>query len=428
MFSFLKNGDINHTIRTTITNLPGLFTSDGDKIKYAALNYSTAMRHNLHDGVPIFTHIRQLEAEIEHRDIQRIVSGRLPSAADAHQYTTTTPTLHFTDNDIRRDNATLALIMAKELAFLNRTIQMISLIARRYQEEQEDAECGSGATTTAYPGDGDLEEGGVSGGSSSSDDSDDDAYFEDDNVPSSVGPLQRSSSSPTCGYGHRAQRRPAENQLVATFLIASGNLYCRFNNLCRLIESSTITVNAMTTQDRPHSEANREKQRLAERFVISDIFMNFEKYDAEHRNPVVWAFLELRDISVTCWKILSMFAFSNLIRLTEGTDFATIYRPEDAIFTQGRDYNLTIPREQQAAVAEWRFDHNTSADAADAADADVPATPMAAQDDEVPSSAGGDGGDGGCGGYTFAELTKLAAKCDAELAAAACEEDDTLYD
>ena len=409
MFSFLNKGDINNTIRA-ITNLPGLFTSDGDKIKYAALNYATVMRHNLHDGVPIFTHIRKLEAEIEHVDINSIMSGCLPSAAA--QYASTKPTSPFTDNDIRRDNATLALIMAKELAFLNRTIQMISLIARRYQEEQEDAECGSGATTTAYPGD--LEEGGVSGGSSSSDDSDDDAYFEDDNVPSSVGQLQRSSSSsPRCGYGHRAQRRPAENQLVATFLVASGNLYCRFNNLCRLIESSTITVNAMTTQDRPHSEANREKQRLAERLVISDIFMNFEKYDAEHRNPVVWAFLELRDISVTCWKILSMFAFSNLFRLTEGTDFATMYRPEDAIFTQGRDYNLTIPRYEQEAAA-----------------ADAPATPMAAQDDEVPSSAG-DAAGGSCGGgYTFAELTELVATRDAELAAiaSACEEDDTLYE
>ena len=169
----------------------------------------------------------------------------------------------------------------------------------------------------------------------------------------------------------------------------------------------------MTTQDRPHSEANREKQRLAERLVISDIFMNFEKYDAEHRNPVVWAFLELRDISVTCWKILSMFAFSNLFLLTEGTDFATMYRPEDAIFTQGRDYNLTIPLYEQEAAA-----------------ADAPATPMAAQDDEVPSSAG-DAAGGSCGGgYTFAELTELVATRDAELAAiaSACEEDDTLYE
>ena len=45
-----------------------------------------------------------------------------------------------------------------------------------------------------------------------------------------------------------------------------------------------------------------------------------------------------------------MLAFCNLIRLTEGTDFATIYSPEDAIFSQGRDYSL--PR-QEAAVVNW---------------------------------------------------------------------------
>jgi hypothetical protein len=31
---------------------------------------------------------------------------------------------------------------------------------------------------------------------------------------------------------------------------------------------------------------------------------------------------------------MSMLAFSNLFRLTEGTEFATMYRPEDAIFAQ----------------------------------------------------------------------------------------------
>jgi hypothetical protein len=45
-----------------------------------------------------------------------------------------------------------------------------------------------------------------------------------------------------------------------------------------------------------------------------------------------------------------MYAFSNLFRLTEGTDFAIYYKPEDAIFTQGRDYCL--PR-QEAAVVRW---------------------------------------------------------------------------
>jgi hypothetical protein len=304
------------------------------------------MRRNLHDGAPIFRNIRQLEAEIERRDINSIVSGRLPSVAA--EYAKTIPRAAaaasaFTDNDIHCDNATLALIMAKELAFLNRTIQMISLIARRYQEEQEDLEWGNSE-------DGDIEQGRIGEEEMEEDSA---AYFDDDSVPS-VCPLERSSSSPRSTYNNE-HRRP-ENQLVATFLVASGRLYIKFENLCRLLQTSILVVNAMTTQDKPHSEENREKQLMAERLVISDIYLNFEKFDAEHRDPVVWAFLELRDISVTCWRLMSMFAFSNLFRLTEGTDYA-IYKPEDAIFTEGRDYTLTTPRHEQNAVAEWRFSH-----------------------------------------------------------------------
>ena len=82
MFSFLRTGDINNSIRG-LTNLPGLFTSDGDKIKYALLNHSTAMRKNLVDGAPILQGIRQSEAELERRDIASITSGRLPSVAAA---------------------------------------------------------------------------------------------------------------------------------------------------------------------------------------------------------------------------------------------------------------------------------------------------------------------------------------------------------
>lgn len=336
MFSFLNNGDIHNTIRA-ITNFPGLFTSDGDKIKYSALNYATAMRHNLQDGAPIFRNIRQLEAEIERRDINSIISGRLPSAAAQYAAAKTLPTSSSSsitnnpiDLNLRRDNATLALIMAKELAFLNRTIQTISLIARRYQEEQEDLELGK------IYSEGDLEEGGISGGSSSGGEETPDSEHFDEDDNDEVFPLQRSSSSPTIASPENERRRRPENQLVATFLVASGRLYNKFENLCRLIETSILSVNAMTTQDTPHSEANREKQLLAERLVISDIYLNFEKCNAEHRDPIVWAFLELRDISVQSWRIMSMLAFSNLFRLTEGTEFSTMYRPEDAIFAQCR--------------------------------------------------------------------------------------------
>ena len=107
-------------------------------------------------------------------------------------------------------------------------------------------------------------------------------------------------------------------------------------------------MNGMTSMDHPHNPVNLEKQLTAQSLVIANIFLHFEAFDAEHRDPVVMVFLELRDISVSAWQIMSMFAFSNLFRLTQGTEFAIQYQPEDAIFSQGRDYCL--PR-QSVAVA-----------------------------------------------------------------------------
>ena len=341
MFSFLRTGDIHNSIRG-LTKLPGLFTADGDKIKYALLNHSMAMRKNLGDGAPIFTNIRQLEAELERCDINSITSGRLPSmAANAVAAAASMRLSPFTDNDLRIDNAALAFIMAKELAFLNRTIQMISLIASRYQEEQEDLAWGNSDIQT---GDelGDFDD--VSPQAAE----DLEQGYDADDVPSA---LQRSHSHPTNEYSDGgSDRSGTQNQLAATFLIASGRLLQRFNGLCELTGSSTVLVNGMTTMDRPHNEANREKQLHAQGLVISDIFLHFCKFDAIHRDPVVMVFLELRDISVSAWRVMSMFAFSNLFRLTQGTDFAMQYQPEDAIFSQGRDYSLSRQQEDKGAT------------------------------------------------------------------------------
>ena len=337
MFSFLKNGDIHNTIRT-LTGFTGLSSADGDKIKYSLLNHATAMRTNVMEGLPVFTNIRQLEAEIETRDINSITSGRLPSAAAsiaAGRATLST----FTPNDIHRDNAALALIMAKELAFLNRTIQMISLIASRYQEEQEDANWGRNAYDDGIQAGDQI--GSGSSSSSSSRDNDNDSYDEEAMTPR-CGLLRRSESHDSQNDAHTSDK----NQLVITFLVGSGQLQQKFNNLCQLAGSNIGLVNAMTTMDRPRSEANFEKQLRAENLVLSDIYLEFEKYDAEHRDPVVWVFLELRDISVSAWRMMSMLAYCNLFRLTEGTDFT--YSPEDAIFSQGRDY--CMPRQEAATM------------------------------------------------------------------------------
>jgi len=282
------------------------------------------------EGLPVFTNIRQLEAEIETRDINSITSGRLPSVAASIAAASVSSA--FTPNDIHRDNAALALIMAKELAFLNRTIQMISLIASRYQQEQEDASWGSS----------DIQAGDELGESISDDDNDNDNGYDEEAMTPRCG-LRRSESHDSQNDAHTSKN----NQLVSTFLVGSGRLQQKFINLCQLAGTNIGLVNAMTTMDRPRSEANFEKQQRAENLVLSDIYLEFEKYDAEHRSPVVWAFLELRDISVGAWRMMSMLAFCNLIRLTEGTDF-TMNNPDDAIFSQGRDYSL--PRQDAATM------------------------------------------------------------------------------
>jgi hypothetical protein len=358
MFSFLNNGDIRNTIRT-LTGFSGLSSSDGDKIKYSLLNHATAMRMNLAKGLPIFTNIRQSEAEIETRDINSITSARVPSAAAsfARASAVLSASATFTPDDLHYDNAALAVIMAKELAFLNRTIQLISLIASRYQQEQEDANWGR------------SEDHHLSDGS----DDDNDEYDEEAMTPRRG--LRRSESHLSSSSSHhndddRRHTSSDANSLVTTFLVGSGQLQKKFINLCQLAGTSIVLVNAMTTTtDNPRSEANFEKQRNAENLVLSDIYLEFEKYDAEHRDPVVWAFLELRDISVSAWRMISMLAFCNLIRLAEGTDFTSIYRsPDHAIFSQGRDYARQEEEEEEVpattatatTTATMEFDDDSS--------------------------------------------------------------------
>lgn len=312
MLAFLKTGNING-----LTKLPGIFPSDADKLKYVLLNHSMAMRKNIGNGGPIFANIRYWEAEIEKRDIDSCVSGRLPSMV-ANAVAAANHSSPFTENELRIDNAVLALIMTKELAFLNRTILMITLIATRYNEEQEQGDRGCDDHHQSKAG-GDIEQG-----------------YDDDHCDSA-----RSGS----GSGSSA----IKNQLAASFLIASRRIRTKFDNLCTLTGTSSVLVNSMTTMDRPDNQVNREAQHLAESYVISDAFLYFEKFDAEHRDLVVAAFLELRDVSVNAWKIMSMYAFSNLFRLTEGTEF-TMYRPDDAIFAQGRDYRLRRCGEEAAVM------------------------------------------------------------------------------
>ena len=371
MLSFLKSGDIANSSRG-LTNLPGISTADGDKIKYALLNHSMAMRQNLSNGNPIFTNIRALEVDVENRDIANITSGRLPSMAEnaaAAFYHRPSSSL-FTDSDLGIDNAALAFIMAKELAFLNRTIQMISFVTARYREEQDDAVWGRrGGGDGGNEGDRDDDEDDEDSDRESGDDGDLEfgRGYDDDDAPSILSRSQTNGDaddtpsilSRSQSNGDTAQST-VRNQLSATFLVASGRLRQRIDSLCELVGTSTVLMDGLTMMDRPRNPAaNLEKQLLAQRLIVSDIFLHFTKFDAEHRDPVVLAFLELRDISVSAWRIMSMFAFSNLFRLTDGSDF-TFYRPEDAIFTQGRDY--CMPLQKAAAEVRWGVAASSSDD------------------------------------------------------------------
>jgi hypothetical protein len=342
MFSHFKNGDINNTIRI-LTGFSGLSRHDSDAIKYRVLNHATAMRRNVMDGLPIFTNVRPLEAEIETREINSMTSGVLPTplvggGASGSGSGAAAALLTIVPDDLHIDNAVLALIMAKEMAFLNRTIQMISLIAARYQEEQADG---------GHHND-------DSDGSESSD-NDSDNNDNDDDEPmtprssSGSGLLYRAGSHESQNDNHRSDK----SQLVATFLVGSGRLQQRFLNLCKLVETSDVLVNGMTTMDRPHTEASFDKQRTAEKYVLSDIYLGFEKYPANNRSRVVWAFLEMRDISASAWGMMSMLAFCNLFRLTAGTDFA-MHTPDESIFLQGgstrRVRHVVMPWQQQDVV------------------------------------------------------------------------------
>jgi hypothetical protein len=348
MLSFLKSGDIQGAIRK-LTNLPGLSISDSDKLKYSLLNHSMAMRANRSENRPIFTNIRQWEVEIEKRDIESIVSGRLPSMAANAAAARDSPLLLTIESDLRIDNAVLAFIMTNELAFLNRTIQMISLIARRCQEEQEDANWGKGEEDEYLDDDEDHDDDDELSPTTPTTST---TTFEELDLEAGGGGwcgrtlLQRSQSHdypytpPTAAAvasNRILKKKKNTNDLVAStsFLLQSGRLLQQFNNLCQLTGTNVVLVNAMTFRDRARSSTDTAAETASvQSLVISDIFLHFTKFDAEHRDPVVAAFLELRDISVSAWRTMSRLAFANLFRLTAGTEYETLpVNPEDAIFS-----------------------------------------------------------------------------------------------
>jgi hypothetical protein len=335
MFASLRSADGTNTFSNIC--LPGLY-SGKDEIRYNLLNYTTAMRRNLEAGLPIFENVCKPEDD-------PTKAGEL-----------TAEELGSHDEQLRK-NAALAEIFAKELSFLNRTIQMIALIASRYHEEKEDE--AAAQQEEAFSDDG-------------SDDSDSDIeanYGDDNGVPSM---LMRSQSQSHASNGGRSNIVQQENQLSNMLLIGSGKLLRSFNQLCLDIGLGLACVNAMTNADRPSTSKTTGDQRQAGTECIQTLYARYCGFDGLNREEVARDFAELFELSKSAWSVMSLLAFSNLFRLTKGTDFE-IYpiNPDDAIFSnRGRPFR---PRMGYPAATSSFFNHNTIPPADAGADA-VPTT------------------------------------------------------
>ena len=366
MFASLKTGDL----AICYYHLSEMNT-DKAEVRHALTTYTVAMRQNLAAGNPIFAGIRKLEEEIENgatdavaadtnmadplpHDDEELMTPCAPRSRRARRV----PAMSENDPNykIERDNAALAEILAKELAFLNRTIQLISLVASRYHEEQEDLVWDYHSS--------DIETADEFGGGHDND-------YDDDGVPTAAAasppaPLTRSQSH---SFGDENIQcadyfdpRP-KNQLANTLLVGSGQLQQHFLSLCVLAGTDVVNVNAMTTLDRPITQSSFERKERATVSVMSSIYTEFNKYDADNRGPVVRVFQTLRDLSSATWGMMSMLAFSNLFRLTHGTDFETSpINPDDAIFSnQGRPFRPRMGFQAATMPGEWRMRYDDEA-------------------------------------------------------------------
>jgi hypothetical protein len=131
----------------------------------------------------------------------------------------------------------------------------------------------------------------------------------------------------------------------------------------------------MTTVDRPITEASLTRKQSALTLVISSLYFNFGHCDAYNRDHVVRVFQTLRDISQAAWAMMSMLAFSNLFRLTHGTDFAlTPINPDDAIFSnQGRPFRPQMGCRAVTMPDSWRIrcDSETAMEATTTTDREI---------------------------------------------------------
>ena len=330
MFGFLRSGKYN----SAYSGLPGFTDGRNDELRYNLLSYSDAMRKNISLGHPLFQSVCNPEGAIE--------------GADNTSEAGTTESAH----NFAKKNAALAEIFAKELTFLNRTIQMIALIASRYHEEQEDA--------AAYDHDHDRK----------SDDSDSDLELqqesgdnedEDDSCPAL---LRRSSSSPSdasvyanASNASNASNAAHNNQLSNSLLICSGQLMRSLQALCGRVGLDLCLVYAMTTADKPVSMKTLGNQRTAGYTCVLALYTRFCTFQNNDRGEVVEYFQELQNISQSAWDTMSLLAFTNLYRLTQGTDFEMDpVNPDDAILAnRGRPFVARMGKPACSSSVETSF-------------------------------------------------------------------------
>jgi hypothetical protein len=320
MFSFLRSGNFN-TLAYSATGFPGFSSERNDELRYDLLNYSVAMRKNISTGHPLFQSVCTPEGtvatDVDGNDTADTADNGAPESA----------------HDFAKKNAALAEIFAKELTFLNRTIQMIALIASRYHEEQEED------AHSRYTFAGGFQAAGDELGEDlelQEDPGDDNSEYDDDSCPTL---LRRSSSSPS-DASKDSSNLDCNNQLSNSLLIGSGQLMRSLQALCTRLGLDLCLVNAMTTADKPVSITTLGNQRTAGYTCVLGLYTRFCTFQDSDRSEVVEYFQELQNISQSAWSTMSLIAFTNLYRLTQGTDFEMDpVNPDDAILAnQGRPF------------------------------------------------------------------------------------------
>lgn len=334
-----------------------------DELRHLILTYTTGMRANLSLGKPVFTTLCAPEDETmlappnfeEHTSDDThecdsagatAPSGATLTAEDENEKYDddgiSTPCIrtnnaeHDKEANFIKKNVVLAEIFAKELVFLGRTVEMISLIASRYQEEQDDKQRSFDEESNYYDEHSDYDD--DHDHDDHDDDDDEDESNEDVdlelNDQTKLPMLCRSESTPACASSIPVSAATSSNQLATSILVGSGQIRCSFQALCASVGLDICLVYSMITANRPITTRTLEEQRRAGNECASKLFARFSSFsDESARIEIVGFFESLRSISQSAWNMMSLFAFTNLFRLTQGTEFELNHiNPDDAIF------------------------------------------------------------------------------------------------